>query len=310
MSTASNKVLVLFGPTAVGKTAAIDRIATDDRLQSKPVVLVSADSVQVYRGLDIGSAKPGQNERARIQHELLDILEPSESFSVGDFVRLADDACIGASAKGALPILSGGTAYYIKAFLYGAPPAPPVDPAIRAQIQSELALHGPAFIRSELARVDPQSHDRIAPADLYRATRALEVYRCSGKALSSFAPSTVPRGRWNTLVIGLDRPREELYARIDSRVDTMVAQGLQAEVSRLIETGYGSASPGMKAIGYAEFLQSDKNLESIIADIKLHTRHYAKRQLTFMRSIPGVHWFNADDYASIASTILDWINSQ
>jgi len=90
----------------------------------------------------------------------------------------------------------------------------------------------------------------------------------------------------------------------------MVAQGLPAEVSRLIESGYGSASPGMKAIGYAEFLQSDKNLESIIADIKLHTRHYAKRQLTFMRSIPGVHWFNADDYASIASTILDWINSQ
>ena len=134
MSTASNKTLVLFGPTAVGKTATVERLANDDRLPRKPVVVVSADSVQVYRGLDIGSAKPAPDERARIRHELVDILDPSEPYSVGDFLRLADEACDRISAEGALPVLSGGTAYYAKAFLYGPPPAPPSDPIGRAHV--------------------------------------------------------------------------------------------------------------------------------------------------------------------------------
>jgi len=309
LSTVSNKVLILFGPTAVGKTATLHRIATDDRLQSKPVVLVSADSVQVYKGMEIGAAKPGHAERSLIRHELLDVLNPSESFSVGDFVRLADEACDKAIAKGAFPVLSGGTAYYIKAFLYGPPSAPPSEPGIRAAIQSELALHGPAYIRAELARVDPESYARIAPADLYRATRALEVFRCSGKALSSFMPPCVPRARWNTLLVGLDRPRDVLYQRIDVRVDEMMSAGLESEVTGLVHAGYGSDSPGMKAIGYAEFLVPGKSIESITSDIKLHTRRYAKRQLTFMRSIPGVHWFDADDYEAIAGKILEWIDS-
>jgi len=306
LSTASNKVLVLFGPTAVGKTATIERLAHDDRLPRKPVVVVSADSVQVYRGLDIGSAKPDPAERSRMRHELIDILDPSEAFSVGDFARLADDACGRALADGALPVLSGGTAYYVKAFLYGQPPAPPSDPAVRTAIQAELAGRGPAALRAELERVDPASAARIAPADHYRLSRALEVYRCSGQPLSSFVPPTEPRARWDKLVLGLDRPRDELYARIAARVDAMLAAGLADEVATLRKAGYGPGDPGMRAIGYAEFLDGAQDLRAIGDAIKLHTRHYAKRQLTFMRSLPGVRWFSADDYDGIAGAVARW----
>ena len=308
MSIDSNRVLILFGPTAVGKTATVDRLEQDDRLHLRPVVVVSADSAQVYRGMDIGTAKPSAQERARMDHELIDIRDPSEPYSVGDFARLADEACAGAVQRGALPILSGGTAYYIKAFLYGAPPAPPSDPAVRLEIQNMLAENGGAeAVRRELARVDPVSAARIAPADLYRTTRALEVYRCSGRPLSSFVPPTVPRARWDTLIIGLDRPRAELYARIDARVDAMLAGGLQAEFLRLVDAGYGPDAPGMKAIGYAEFFQSGASLDAIRDAIKLHTRHYAKRQLTFMRAIAGVRWFGADDYDAIGAAVDAWL---
>jgi tRNA dimethylallyltransferase len=307
LSIASNKVLILFGPTAVGKTATIDRLCRDDRLQQKPVVIVSADSVQVYRGLDIGSAKPDALERKRTRHELIDILEPSQAFSVGEFVRLADEACDRAITVGALPVISGGTAYYIKAFMFGSPPAPPADPLIRAAIQNELVTRGPDAMRQELAVVDPESAARLAPADIYRITRALEVYRCSGKPLSSFKADLKSRSRWDMLALGLDRPRPELYSRIEARVDSMVAAGLPAELEALGLAGYGADAPGMKAIGYAEFLQTGKSLPEIIADIKLHTRHYAKRQLTFMRSLPGVHWFDASDYDGLMSKVAGWL---
>lgn len=306
LNTASNKTLVLFGPTAVGKTAMVERLSNDGRLSRKPVVVVSADSVQVYRGLDIGSAKPNLAERARIRHELLDILDPSEPYSVGDFVELADRACERASAEGALPVLSGGTAYYIKAFLYGPPPAPPSDAAVRAAIQQELSERGPEALRAELLAVDPESAARIAAADLYRITRALEVYRCSGTPLSGFALPTKRRERWNTLLVGLDRPRDELYARINARVDAMLDAGLETEVRSLVDAGYGRGDPGMRAIGYAEFLDGG-DPANIRRAIQTNTRHYAKRQLTFMRAIPGVLWLEADDYSGLFNAISAWL---
>ncbi len=315
MSTGSNKVLVLFGPTAVGKTATIERLRRDDRLPRKPVVVVSADSAQVYRGLDIGSAKPSPAERRETRHELIDILDPSEPFSVGEFCRLADEACERAGAEGALPVLSGGTAYYVKGFIYGPPPAPPADASIRAELRRELSVRGPAALRAELEAVDPVSAARIAPADLYRTTRALEVYRCSGRPLSGYEPPTEPRPRWDCLVVGLDRPREELYARIGARVDAMLASGLEREADALIAAGYGRDAPGMKAIGYAEFLDAPtgpdgrRDVRAVADAIKLHTRRYAKRQLTFMRAIPGVRWFGADDYDGVADAAAEWLRS-
>jgi tRNA dimethylallyltransferase len=306
LSTVSNRVVILFGPTAVGKTATVENLNNDDRLP-KPVVVVSADSVQVYRGLDIGSAKPSLEERQKLRHELIDILDPAETFCVADFVKRADLACDDILSSGGLPVISGGTAYYVKAFLYGQPPTPPSDPAIRHDIQEMLARCGPEALHAELQQCDPLSAERIAPADLYRISRAIEVFRCSGRPLSSYVPPTERRKRWNSLVIGLDRPRTELYARIDARVEAMMHAGLASEIATLKQAGYGPGDPGMRAIGYAEFFSPELEPDDVVPAIKMHTRRYAKRQLTFMRSIPSVHWFEADDYEGVACAIGDWL---
>ncbi len=307
-------MLALFGPTACGKTALLEALfANSDRPVTRPVVVVSADSIQVYRGLDIGAAKPDAKTLAAIPHRLIDIRDPRDSFSLGDFVRLADEACEEILENGGIPVISGGTAYYIKAFILGLPVAPPSDPGIRAGIQAELcAAGGPERLRSELALADPASWARIAPADQYRISRALEVYRCSGKPLSSFAVPDTPRSRWDVLAIGIDRDRAELYTRIDARVKAMMEAGLPQEVADLIARGYSPDDPGMKGIGYAEFFEPSLEVDSrddaernkrIAAAIALNTRHYAKRQLTFMRSLQGVRWFNPEDTEKIRAAI-------
>jgi tRNA dimethylallyltransferase len=313
LSTASNKVVALFGPTACGKTAMLEKLFLDnDRPFGRPVVVVSADSAQVYRGMDIGSAKPEPKLLSRIPHELIDVRNPDEAFSVGDFVALADEACHRAIARGALPVVSGGTAYYIKAFIMGLFTAPKADPDIRAAVAAELAEKGNAAMLAELAKVDPVSAARIFPADGYRIARALEVYRCSGRPLSDFPIPDAPRLEWNVLPLGLDRPRDQLYDRIRLRVEAMMAAGLPAEVEGLLAAGYGRGDPGMKAIGYAEFMEPGSGIHDsgAIADaIVLHTRHYAKRQLTFMRSLSRVRWFDADDVDGVRSAMEDFLSS-
>lgn len=295
----------------------------NDRPFGRPVVVVSADSAQVYRGLDLGTAKPEPALLSRIPHELIDLRYPDETFSVGDFIALADQACSRAIASGALPVVSGGTAYYIKAFIMGLFTAPKADPDVRAAVAAELAARGMQAMLAELARVDPVSAARIAPADAYRISRALEVYRCTGRPLSEFAIPELPRSDWKVLPLGLDRPREELYGRIRQRVTQMMAAGLPDEVEALLAAGYGPGDPGMKAIGYAEFLDSSMfdasshhldfsssthDLAAIADAITLHTRHYAKRQLTFMRSLSGVLWFNAADVDGVRKTIEDFLS--
>ena len=288
----------------------------NDRPFERPVVVVSADSAQVYRGMDLGSAKPDPRLLSRLPHELLDLRTPDETFSVGDFVAMADEACRKAIAGGALPVVSGGTAYYIKAFIMGLFTAPKADPEIRAAVAAELAERGSVAMLAELARVDPVSAGRIAPADAYRISRALEVYRSSGRPLSDFAIPSLPRADWDVLPLGLDRPREELYTRIHQRVAAMMAAGLPGEVEALVAAGYGPGDPGMKAIGYAEFLESAQggpaagtvDLAAIADAIVLNTRHYAKRQLTFMRSLSKVLWFNADDVSGVRSAIEEFLS--
>jgi tRNA dimethylallyltransferase len=316
LNTASNKVVALFGPTASGKTAMLEQLfLDDDRPLKRPVVVVSADSAQVYRGMDIGSAKPDGSLMARLPHELIDLRNPDETFSVGDFVALADDACRRAIARGALPVISGGTAYYLKAFIMGLFTAPKADPAIRAEVAAGMMERGNAAMLAELAKVDPVSAARIAPADGYRIARALEVYRCSGRPLSDFAIPEVPRAEWDVLPLGLDRPRGELYERIRLRVDAMMAAGLPAEVAGLLAAGYNRGDPGMKAIGYSEFLDAGiaekglggLDLRAVAEAIGLHTRHYAKRQLTFMRSLQKVTWFNADDVDGVRTAMEDFL---
>ncbi|HSV56375.1 MAG TPA: tRNA (adenosine(37)-N6)-dimethylallyltransferase MiaA, partial [Magnetospirillaceae bacterium] len=257
MSTASsNKVLVLFGPTASGKTELLERLFLEVHRGLPKAEVVSADSMQVYRGMDLGTAKPDSVLRAALPHHLLDIRDPNEQYTAGDFVREADLACAEIRSRGRLPVVSGGTAFYIRNFVCGLPGSPAADPAVRAAVARDLAELGFAALRAELEAGDPVSAARIHPRDTYRLSRALEVMRRTGRPLSEHQVPDRPRPGLDPLFLALDRPRDELYSRIDARVKAMFSAGLAAEVSRLLARGYGEGDPGMQAIGYREFLEA------------------------------------------------------
>ncbi len=249
----NRRILFLFGPTAVGKTALLRDFFSDG------FEVVNADSVQVYRGLDIGSAKKPLPESPR--HHLIDILEPDEAFNVASFIRLADEACRDILSRGLTPVLSGGTAYYFKHFLYGLSEAPEVDPDVRASVGQWMKSLGNGreareAAHARLAEVDPVSAARINVNDVYRITRAIEVYLQTGLPLSSFALPSAPRGGMKPLVIGLYREKEDLSSRIRLRVDEMFRMGLTEEIRRLLAAGASSRWQSMGAIGYREFIEA------------------------------------------------------
>jgi tRNA dimethylallyltransferase len=299
------KALILFGPTGSGKTALIEELFCREKLC--PAEIISADSMQVYRGMDIGTAKPSPEERARIRHHLIDIRGPDEQFNAGEFVRLASLAMEEAVGRGSLPVISGGAGFYLKNLVSGLPASPPSDSAVRAQIKEELRLKGAAALMEELAARDPVSAGRIHINDEYRLTRALEVFRLSGRPLSSFA---VSGGAGNSagsrpfLILGLRRPREDLYRRIDRRCEAMFHAGLPDEVRALFRAGYTPADPGLRAIGYREFFVEDPpghnppiyrlsgDIAGVEALVARNSRRYAKRQITFFSSIPDVKWID------------------
>jgi len=293
-------VLVLFGPTASGKTAALERLFAGPGA-AFPAEVVSADSMQVYRGMDIGTAKPDAALLSRLPHHLVDIRNPDQPFNVGDFVREADAACSDIAARGLLPVVCGGTGFYLKHFVCGLPETPSSDLSIRAELSRELETRGSAALMAELAAVDPESAARIHPNDAYRLSRALEVYRSSGRPLSSYGKTDLNAGRPDYRILSLQivRDREELYRRIDERTRAMFAAGLPAEVARLREGGYGEDAPGMRAIGYREFFlcpegETEARLPEIEALVARNSRRYAKRQVTFASSIPGLESVEAD----------------
>jgi len=256
--------------------------------------IVSADSMQVYRGMDIGTAKPTAEERAQLAHHLIDIRSPAEQFTAGDFVRLADEAIAGIAQRGALPVVSGGTGFYLKNFIAGLPEAPPSDAGIRETLKLELKEKGAAALMEELARCDPPSAEKIHINDEYRLLRALEVQRLSGRPLSSYSVTGPPRPQYRFLTAGLFRSREELYRRVDERCAAMFASGLPDEVRRLHEAGYTPRDPGLRAIGYREFFVQDgeeyrlsQDIAGVQALVAQNSRRYAKRQITFFASLPG-----------------------
>jgi len=294
-------VVLLFGPTGVGKTELIRNLWGGD------FEVISADSMQVYRGMDIGTAKPDPALREQVPHHLIDIRNPNEQFNLGDFIRLADEAVIDILKRGRLPVVSGGTAYYFKHFLYGLPEAPSSDPHIRAELAEKTEKEGLEPLRSMLRRVDPLSAERIDDNDAYRIQRALEVYMSSGRPLSSFKVPRETRVGLDTLIIGLTRPREELYRRIDRRVEEMFETGLRGEVESLRKAGYTSGDPGMKAIGYREFFEGNQDP---LPRIQAASRRYAKRQLTFFRALPGTIWMNPDDREEVLQKIYSFSRSR
>jgi tRNA dimethylallyltransferase len=267
--------------------------------------------MQVYRGMNIGTAKPSPEEREKLPHHLIDIRDPSQQFNAGDFVRLANETCAQIASRGKLPVVSGGTGFYLKNFILGLSEAPPSDKSIREQLKQELKEKGAAALMEELTSCDPKSAGRIHINDEYRMLRALEVYHSCGRPLSSFEANTGEKhSNLNFIIIGLSRPRDELYKRINLRCEEMFKQGLPAEVKSLFEAGYTPDDPGLRAIGYREFFieaaedhanSADKrgkwrlseDIDGVQALVAQNSRRYAKRQITFFSGIPNVNWLEA-----------------
>lgn len=297
----NRKVIFLFGPTAVGKT----QLLCD--CFSSFAEVVNADSVQVYKHLDIGSAKADISTIKKIPHHLIDILEPWENYNVADFIRLADNACAQIWSREKIPVVSGGTAFYFKHFLYGLSEAPKSDPVVREDVSNYIKAVGLAEAHKYLSSVDPVSAQRINPNDGYRISRALEVYKTCGKPLSSFALPSVPRNNMEVLSIGLCREKEELRERIGLRVKIMFEQGILDEIKNLLKMGANPSWQSMQGIGYKEFLNhlwkgdkdsslmafdilSEPEINAISSEIIMNSIHYAKRQMTFFKSFANVHW--------------------
>ncbi len=262
--------------------------------------------MQVYRGMDVGTAKPSPEERRRVPHHLIDVVEPSVQFTAGEFVHRADSLVREVATRGRIPVVCGGTAFYIRNFLFGLPASPPAQLAVRRRLQDLEREVGPRQLHAMLAERDPEAGRRIPPGDRYRTVRALEVLETTGRSVYSFPWPRSPRADYQWLLVGLERPRDELYRRIEERVDRMFAQGLVEEVRRLLAAGYGPRDPGMRGIGYQEFLVMRKGclgFADVRGMIKLDSRRYAKRQVTFFRAIEGVRWFDAGSLPEVKAAV-------
>ena len=276
--------LLLAGPTAVGKTEVALRLA--ERLDGE---VISVDSMQVYRGLDIGTAKPSTEERARVPHHLIDILDLHETFDAAQFVRRASDAIREIRGRNRLPILCGGTGLYFKAWLEGIGSAPAADPELRAELE-RLPLE--ALLR-ELRDADPEMLERIDRKNPRRVIRALEVIRLTGKPFSKQRARHPPKP---AAFFVLQRERAGLHRRIDRRVDEMFARGLVEETRRALHSPAAKHGLGYRQV--IEHLEGKRNLEETIALVKLRTRQYAKRQLTWFRHQANAYWADADHAAA------------
>ncbi|HXF61488.1 MAG TPA: tRNA (adenosine(37)-N6)-dimethylallyltransferase MiaA [Caldilineaceae bacterium] len=285
-------LIVLLGPTAVGKTSL--SLALAERFQGE---IVSADSRQLYRGMDIGTAKPTPDEQARIPHHLIDLCDPDRPLTLAEYQRLAYAAIDAIHQRGRLPFLVGGTALYVRAVVEGLriPEAPP-DPALRAALEAQLAAEGREALFRRLQTVDPATAATIDRNNPRRLLRALEIVLTTGRSKVELEGAAPPP--YALLQIGLDRPRPSLYARIDQRVEAMIAEGLVEETQRLLEAGYAPTLPAMTSIGYREitaYLRGEMTLEAAVARIKTETHRYVRHQATWFRRMPNVLWFNLDE---------------
>ena len=283
------RLLVIAGPTASGKSALALDLA--EQLNGE---IICVDSLTVYRGLAIGSAKPTAEQQQRVPHHLLDIREPTDPFTASDFRTAAAAAIHEIAGRGKRPILAGGTGLYLRSLLRGLNKAPGEDPVLREALRERLEREGGAVLLAELAKVDPDTAQRLHPNNRNRIIRALEVFQTSGIPLAQFqAEHGFADSPYHALQFCLDLPRPTLYQRIDDRVDAMLAAGLVAEVQGLLQTGIPADCKPLQAIGYKEvvaYLQGRHDQNEMIRLIKRNTRHFAKRQLTWFRAEPEMQW--------------------
>lgn len=302
------QILIIAGPTAVGKTEYA--IATAKAIGGE---IVSADSMQLYKYMDIGSAKPSPEELSQVKHYLVDEIDPREKFSVAKYQKLAKAAIREIFDKGRVPVISGGTGLYINSLIYEMDfAAPPSDEAFRKELEAMALKKGRDYIHSKLAELDPDAAARIHPNNVKKVIRAIEAAQ-NGNKVKDFDNAQVPAADYDVLLAGLTRDRAELYERINRRVDILIEKGLVEEVSSLMQMGLGYDDISMKGIGYKEIigsLEGKYTIEEAIELIKKNTRHYAKRQLTWLRRYDNIKWFNLSSYEDktmAMGDILKWL---
>jgi len=305
---AQPKVAVLVGPTAVGKTA-----VALDLAEALGAEIVNADSMQVYREFDIGTAKPTLAERARVPHHLVDVADPDEPYDAARYAREGRAVIARLHQRGVPPLVAGGTGLYIKALLAGLFPQEDAVHEVRPQLARELADQGLPALYARLESLDPATARRLAPGDTYRILRALEVVEATGRPLSELHAAHGFQDRpYDTLKIGLHLPREELYRRIEARVDLMVAQGWLEEVRTLLQR-YSPEIKPLQALGYrhlAAVVQGDLTLAEAVELTRTETRRYAKRQLTWFRADPEVRWFAPGQIEDILTVVQSFLHKE
>lgn len=285
-------ILAVVGPTASGKSELGIELAL-----TRSGEIVNLDSVQVYRRIYIATAKVSPAERRGVPHHLIDIVEPTENFTAGDYARLAESTIRDIESRSHTAILVGGTGFYLRALVKPLFEGPPTDPRLRERLTNLRDKQGAAHLHRLLTRVDPQAALNLSPRDWPRTMRALEVYFQTGRRISESQPEMPPAPELASRirVIALNPPREELYARINKRADKMFGNGLVEEVESLISSGIPPAAKAFQAHGYrrvVEYLQGKRTREDALNQMKLDTRHYAKRQLSWWRSWPAVKWID------------------
>jgi tRNA dimethylallyltransferase len=296
------KVIVICGATGIGKTSVGIELA--EKFGGE---IVSADSMQIYRYMDIGTAKPTPAELAQVAHHMIDIVDPAEAYDAVQFSRQARDRVAYIVKRGRIPFIVGGTGLYIKALLHGLFQSRPVDPQIRNRLKQEAEENGSGFLFERLKKIDPAAAERLHPNDSYRIIRALETIESSGKTISEhhqdhgFADDP-----FIALKIGLQMDRQKLYARIDQRVDLMLEAGLVEEVTKLLEMGYPAELKSMQSIGYrhvVEFLDKILPWDECVRTLKRDTRRFAKRQFTWFGADRQIQWYEPDRLKDIVRLV-------
>lgn len=295
-------VVVIVGPTAVGKS----RIAIEVAKRFETEIL-TADSRQVYRGMDVGTDKPPLTRRQGISHQLIDLVDPDKPFNAGLFRQRAGEAIERLYQHRQLPLVVGGTGLYVRTLLQGLCGAPPADPMVRAQLREEVRRQGYERLYARLASVDPVTAGKLHPRDTSRIIRALEVHQLSGFPMSKFQASHGFAERpFSSLVIGLNRSRDELYRLIEERIGWQLSNGLVEETRGLLDRGYRRESAAMKGLGYrqvAAYLAGECDWDEMVRLFKRDTRRFAKRQMTWFRREPDITWLMMDEAEPAEHTV-------
>lgn len=308
ISSANNqtKIIIFAGPTASGKTGLSLPLA--ETFQGE---IVNADSMQVYKLMDIGTAKPMREERARVRHHLIDIVFPDADYNAACYRRDAGKCIAEIQSRHKVPFLVGGTGLYIKALTKGLFQIPKAQEDIRASLLKELEANGLERLYSELARVDPASAARIHANDSTRIMRAMEIFRLTGVPISAYHEShKFLENPYKSLKIGIMPERKELYSRIEMRAHQMIENGLIEEARQLLDAGYSKDLKSMQSIGYrhaVKYLQGGYDIEEMLCQMIKDTRHYAKRQITWFRADPEIKWFAPEQAKEIPSVIREFL---